>query len=196
MTAARSVQAYFQLQLLGITPPPPPVANYTLAVGKAGSGAGSVSSNPAGINCGATCTASYASGTNVTLTATASPGSVFSGWSGACSGAGSCSVSMTGARSVTATFSPAGTLMQLQVVRAGTGSGSVSSSPPGINCGATCTATFAAGASVTLTALADAPSVFTGWSGACSGTSTTCVVSMTQARSVAATFSSPFAFGW
>ncbi|HYD43534.1 MAG TPA: hypothetical protein VEB43_22075, partial [Anaeromyxobacter sp.] len=56
------------------------------------------------INCGATCAATLASGTTVTLTATPATGSTFGGWSGACTGTGSCVVTMTAARAVTATF--------------------------------------------------------------------------------------------
>jgi hypothetical protein len=80
------------------------VGSYTLSVSKAGTGSGTVTSSPAGISCGSTCSASYASGSVVTLTATAAAGSTFAGWGGACSGTGTCSVTMTAARSVTATF--------------------------------------------------------------------------------------------
>jgi hypothetical protein len=80
---------------------------YTLTVAKAGAGTGTVTSSPAGINCGAGCSASFAAGTAVALTATPAAGSAFSGWSGACTGAGSCSVTMNAAKSVTATFSTA-----------------------------------------------------------------------------------------
>jgi carbohydrate binding protein with CBM6 domain/List-Bact-rpt repeat protein len=76
----------------------------TLTVTKAGTGSGTVTSSPAGINCGSDCSESYASGTSVTLTAVPGAGSTFAGWSGACSGTGSCAVTMTAARSVTATF--------------------------------------------------------------------------------------------
>ncbi|HYL81936.1 MAG TPA: hypothetical protein VEU07_14050 [Candidatus Acidoferrum sp.] len=54
--------------------------------------------------CGSTCSASFSSGTSVTLTATPTAGSSFSGWSGACSGTGSCNVAMTAAQAVTTTF--------------------------------------------------------------------------------------------
>ena len=77
---------------------------WTLSVGKSGNG--SVVSAPAGINCGATCAATYGGGTLVSLSATADAGYVFSGWGGACSGVGGCIVRMNGAKSVTATFSP------------------------------------------------------------------------------------------
>lgn len=80
------------------------VSGQSLTVTKAGTGTGTVTSSPAGIDCGSDCTESYATGTSVTLTATPSAGSVFAGWSGACTGTGTCTVAMTEARSVTATF--------------------------------------------------------------------------------------------
>src|SRR5262249_12949769 len=71
---------------------------------------------------------------------------------------------------------------------AGTGSGTVTSTPAGISCPAACSAAFDSGTSVTLTAAAASGSTFAGWSGeGCSGPGT-CTVSMTQARSVTATF--------
>jgi len=77
----------------------------TLDVTLSGAGSGSVSSSPAGISCGATCSASFTTGSSVTLTASAASGSSFSGWGGACSNSsGSCTVSMTASRSVTASF--------------------------------------------------------------------------------------------
>jgi hypothetical protein len=72
------------------------------------SGSGSVSSNPDGITCGSTCTASFDRGSEVSLTANPSAGSRFVGWSGACSGANaSCTVTLKAAASVTATFGAA-----------------------------------------------------------------------------------------
>jgi hypothetical protein len=76
----------------------------TMTLAKAGTGSGTVTSSPAGINCGATCSFGFTSGASVTLTATASAGSTFTGWSGACTGTGSCVVTMSAAKSVTATF--------------------------------------------------------------------------------------------
>ena len=76
----------------------------TLTVTRSGAGAGTVTSVPAGVDCGSACTFSFASGALVALTATPAAGSTFGGWSGACSGTGSCSVTMSAATAVTATF--------------------------------------------------------------------------------------------
>ena len=81
------------------------VTTYPLTVSVTGSGTGTVTSNPLGINCGAICSATFASGT-VTLTANPGAGSAFTGWSGACVGTGVCNVNLNAAQSVTATFAP------------------------------------------------------------------------------------------
>jgi hypothetical protein len=88
------------------TPPPStqPAASYALSTVTMGSGSGAVTSSPAAINCGSTCSSTFASGTSVTLNASPASGSSFAGWSGACAGTGACTVSMTSAKSVTATF--------------------------------------------------------------------------------------------
>src|SRR5579863_8848579 len=119
-----------------------PTGSVQLSVQAAGGGGGTVSSTPAGINCGKTCTASFSSGTQVSLTASPAVNSFFAGWSGACSGTGACNVTLMQNTSVMANFS---TSPVLTVALAGTGTGSVSSNPSGINCGQTCSATFAAG---------------------------------------------------
>jgi V8-like Glu-specific endopeptidase len=162
---------------------------FLLSVTKAGSGTGTVTSSPAGISCGADCSENYASGTSVTLTAAAAASSRFTGWGGACSGtASTCVVSMTAARTVSATFEP---VYVLSVSKIGNGgSGTVTSSPAGISCGADCSEPYLSGTSVTLTATPAAGSIFGGWGGACTGTGA-CVVSMTAARSVTASFNVP-----
>jgi Tol biopolymer transport system component len=161
---------------------------FTLSVAKSGTGSGTVTSSPVGINCGADCSEAYPAGTSVTLTTVPAAGSTFSAWSGACTGSGACVVSMTQARSVTATFTVSGGgSFTLTVIKAGAGAGVVTSSPAGISCGADCSQSYVSGTSVTVTARAARGSTFSGWSGACTGTGP-CVVSMTQARSVTATF--------
>jgi hypothetical protein len=153
----------------------------------AGMGSGTVTSNPSGISCGSTCSAIFDFGTSVTLTAAPASSSTFAGWSGeGCRGTDTCTVSLTQARSVTATF----TLIPqpLTVTLAGTGSGTVTSNPAGLSCPSACSAAFDFSTSVTLTATAAGGSTFAGWSGeGCSGPDP-CTVSLTQARSVTATF--------
>jgi len=155
----------------------------TLTVAKSGNG--TVTSSPAGIDCGADCAESYASNGLVTLTATAAAGSTFTGWSGACTGTAACTVTMNGAKSVTATF--ALQTFALTTNTSGTGSGTITSSPAGINCGGDCSESYASGAAVTLTATAAAGSTFTGWSGACTGTAA-CTVTMNANKSCTANF--------
>ena len=176
MSAAQSVTATFVLN---------PSSSYTLSAAKSGTGTGIVASNPGGINCGVTCSASYPNGTMVTLQALPDAGSTFTGWSGACTGTGSCTVTLSQARSVTAGF--ALQRPTLTVTKAGTGSGTVKSTPTGVNCGSSCSATFNSGTSVSLTATPNLRSTFAGWSGACTGTGT-CTVTVTQSKSVTATF--------
>src|SRR5689334_17659492 len=164
-----------------------PANTFTLTVTKAGVGIGTVTSSPAGIDCGTTCSFPFSSGTTVTLTAAPASGSTFAGWSGSgCSGTGTCVVAMSANRSVTATFNAVPST--LTVTKVGGGTGTVTSSPAGINCGNTCSASFPTGSSVTLTATASAGSIFAGWSGGgCSGTGT-CTTVMATSQTVVATF--------
>ena len=96
-------------------------AYHALTVAKAGRGAGTVTSSPTGIDCGTVCTRSILDLTPVTVTAIPAKGSAFGGWSGACSGRGTtCVVTMTAAKSLTATFTRALSASRLRVeVRAG-----------------------------------------------------------------------------
>jgi hypothetical protein len=80
------------------------INTYTLTVTKAGTGSGTVTSSPVGINCGTTCSATYNNGTSVTLTASKNTDSFFAGWSGVCSGTGTCTVAMNADKTATATF--------------------------------------------------------------------------------------------
>jgi hypothetical protein len=166
----------------------------TLSVGTVGIGSGYVSSNPAGIDCETgsathtSCSAIFTAGDSVTLTANPATGSDFTGWAGGgCAGsATTCTVTMDQARGVSAEFSPE--YHSLNVTRDGTGSGAVTSSPIGIDCGSACSQAFQYNAQITLSAEAATGSDFTGWSGSgCSGTGD-CVVAMTEARDVTATF--------
>jgi len=165
-------------------------ASNLLTVAKNGTGTGVVTSSPAGISCGNTCSASFTGSSTITLTAAASTDSTFAGWSTECSGTGSCVVSMQASRSVTATFNQTNRL--LNVSKTGTGQGSLTSSPAGISCAIGCTAqsvSFLQGTSITLTASPAAGSQFAGWTGACSGSSSSCTVNLSTSLSVSAQFS-------
>ncbi len=91
MSAAKSVKATFNA-----------IPKYTLKVTK--SGTGTVTSAPSGINCGSDCSEVYLKSTAIGLTASPASGYVFSGWSGGCTGIGSCNLAMSAAKSVKATF--------------------------------------------------------------------------------------------
>ena len=90
-----------------------PATSFQLTVTLAGTAGGTVTSSPAGISCSPTCTASFSSGSTVQLTAAAAQGSFFAGWSGACTGSGTCSLTMNADQSVTATFNVSQTLSVL-----------------------------------------------------------------------------------
>ena len=168
--------------------------SYTIAVSMAGTGSGNITSTPTGITCPTACSASFTQNAHVTLSATARANSIFAGWSGACTGTANCSITVTAADSVTATFSPASLSYPVTVTMAGTGTGTVTSTPAGINCPTTCSASFTQNSQVTLSATPGANSIFAGWSGACTGTAT-CSVTLTAAHSVTATFSSGNIYG-
>ena len=79
----------------------------------------------------------------------------------------------------------------LTVNKTGTGTATIASSPAGINCPTTCSATFSSGTPVTLTETPSAGTTFNGWSGSCSGTATTCPVTMSSDQTVGAAFTGP-----
>ena len=219
------------------------VATVPLTVVKAGAGSGTVTSTPAGIDCGAACTARFLPGTMVTLTATPAMGATFTGWSGGgCAGTGTCTVTLATATTATATFTGAciddctaaattctSTSSQatcgnfdadpctewspatacgvnqvcagsacvatavVAVVKAGTGAGTVTSSPAGIACGSDCSEAFIAGTSVQLMATPAAGSTFAAWSGGGCAGGGACVVTASSATTVTATFTGPCA---
>ncbi len=164
--------------------------NPTLTVKALGNG--TVTSSPAGINCGDDCGQAYATGTVVMLTAAPGASAIFGGWSGGgCSGRSlTCTVTMANTTTVTAEFYSvfAGTPAAYGLHTMVTGNGTVTSAPAGIVCGNECSKAFSANTVVTLTAAASLNSVFSKWSGACSGAGATCTVTMTEAKTVGAAF--------
>ena len=269
---------------LGFVPQAPQVPQvHALTVARSGAGSGTVTSEPSGITCGTACAADYAHEAIVELSASPATGSTFAGWSGACTGTATCTMTMTQARNVSASFAllpvievtPAsrdvgavavgesatttftvrnaggGTLSgsasvaspfsitsggtytlqagqsatvtvrfspttlgsvsrdvafggagganrsvrgegvlaseRLSVSLHGSGAGSITSDPPGIDCGVTCSAGFLSGSTVTLTAIAAPGSLLVSWSGCQTSSATSCTVAMTDARSVSVT---------
>ena len=159
---------------------------YWLTVDK--SGYGSVSSDPPGIYCGtfdSYSTHEFLKGQAITLTAVEEPFSTFVGWSGGgCSGIGTCIVNSTEDVTVTATFKT----YALMVEKNGTGSGTVVSNPPGIDCGTDCIDVYGQGKLITLTPIPDLFSAIVGWSGGgCSGTDV-CILNLMEDVTVTATF--------
>ncbi len=127
-----------------------PIQKYNLAIAKAGTGSGTVTSNPSGINCGGTCNADFNEGTDVTLTAAADASSTFAGWGGDCSSCGAnttCDITMDAAKTCTATF----TLNQYTITATANpvAGGSVSCSPNPVNHGSTSTCTITTNAGYT-----------------------------------------------
>ena len=167
----------------------------TLTATKAGAGNGTVAAT--GLTCvGATCTGSYprtdpTAFQSVTLTASPDALSTFTGWSGACTGTGSCVVTMSAAEAVTATFGVKQVLVSIKTLGVSGQSGSVASADGSISCmAASCGPTaHNAATTVTLVATPALGSTFSAWSnGPCKGTNATCVVPLTSDLSVTAVF--------
>jgi Divergent InlB B-repeat domain len=196
METAKSVSAEFALK---------PTA--TLTLNKGGTGSGTVSSKPKAINCGATCTtqdASVPTGETIVLKAKASTGMTLSSWSGCKAetgvgtAEGTCTVSLSGASAVTASFSGTAkaiaSAQKLTLTKAGSGHGAVKAA--GLTCEALCTSTVSLyqgpttkpGKTVTLKAVSAPGSKTVVWSGCDSEPEGNCVVTMESAKNVTATF--------
>ena len=156
-----------------------------VTVQKVGTGTGLVQDGSHAIDCGSVCSGESLQGQALTLTATADPGSTFSGWSGdTCTGTEpTCSAPVSGDIAVTAAFTE--TLVTLRVSKVGRGS--VTSLPRGITCGRTCSHSFIPGP-LKLTAKPASGWRFARWQGACRGTKPRCRLTLTRTTSVAAIF--------
>jgi hypothetical protein len=160
-----------------------PVDQFTLKVTPAGAGSGIVMGMPQ-INCPPTCSEKVNDGASIDLVATANAGSRFAAWGGPCSGVDTCSVQVTADVTVGANF----VLTEpLTVDFTGNGFGEVYSDPQGLDCTSNCSVLFDQNTVVTLMALPDQVSAFTGWSGPCAGQGT-CVVTLGGATQVTAQF--------
>jgi hypothetical protein len=156
------------------------------------SGLGTVSSQPAGIECGRTCTLELNAGTQVVLTATPAEGQRLESWGGACAGTSgsSCTLTLSEARTASASFvaQPINHALSLTV----SGQGAVNSQPMGIGCSGgntgNCSARFPAGTQVVLSAVPAQGQVLQAWGGACSGNAGSCTLGLSEARQVTAQF--------
>jgi len=124
-----------------------------------------VRSDPPGIDCPRICAADFPEGTPVSLLASAAAGWGFNGFDGACASSG-CTVALGADAATVATFVRDPVQLEVQV----DGGGRVFSTPGAIDCPGVCSAIFAPGTALRLTASAAAGSTFAGFSGACSGT--------------------------
>lgn len=157
-----------------------------LTVSTAGSGSGSVSTQPAGISCGSDCETAFPVGSEVTVVASAASGSVFSGWSTECVGQTSvCDLTMSDRRQLVANFSLDARSSVLNVDLSGPGL--VASDPSGIYCTPTCSASLPNG-QIGLLALPDTGATHV-WGGACAGTlDTLCDLSLSADTDVSVAF--------
>jgi uncharacterized repeat protein (TIGR02543 family) len=117
------------------------VQTSTLTVTKVGTG----TVVGTGISCGTDCTETVTSGTTISLTAAPATGFTFTGWSGACTGTGACSVVVNAAKTATATFTAVAPTHSLTISKVGTGTVNGS----GISCGTDCTQAYNVNTSVT-----------------------------------------------
>ncbi len=163
-----------------------PLAKLTVVVNQNGTGTGEVKcdtgSGPEA------CKAEYAEGTEVTVSATPSPGSQLTSTSGTFS-AGSCAASpctftLNEDSEVFVKFD----LIKHKLTVKKSGEGTLTSNPVGINCGKTCEATYNEGTKVKLTAAPATGWALSEWSGACTGTAATCEVTIAAAAEATATF--------
>ena len=160
----------------GLVPSP------TLTVYRSGKGAGAVTSTPSGINCGSTCVVPFFAETTITLTATPSPNSTFAGWSGACTGTGTCKVTLKDAASVTASF----VLKQFTVSASVPGGhGKATPASQNVNYGSTASITVTADAGYHIENITD--------NGVAKGVATTyTIANVTAAHTVAAAFTNKY----
>ena len=112
-----------------------------LTLGTSGSGSGTITRDPGGISCGDGCWR-YDAPTTVILKAVADPGSAFAGWQDACAGTtgDSCTLKISGATTVSASFTghAVAATARLNLGTSGSGSGRITRDPGGISCGDGC----------------------------------------------------------
>lgn len=146
-----------------------------LDVTKSGAGSGTVTSDPGGITCGDQCVMIMDPEGVVELTAKPADGDAFRGWSGDCSGVGTCTIDSSFNAEVDARFEKI-TTVTVQM-KGAPGNVEVRSMPAGLTCiGGTCTGQFVRGTDVVLSTLLPPMLHFDGWTGACDGNTSSCTI--------------------
>jgi hypothetical protein len=158
-----------------------------------GTGGGTVgvrSENSSGsMSCtNAACAGEWDYGSRLVATARPNAGWTFVGWTAGCESVSGSTCMLTITQNTTIQAAFARQAFTLTVAKNGAGSGTVTSTPAGIDCGSACSAQYDSGTMVTLTPTPAMASVFAGWSGCDAVSGTTCTVTMSAARSVAASF--------
>jgi hypothetical protein len=191
-----------------IMPPPNPCLLVaattcgTLTIGTVGSGSGTITSNPAGINCTVVKGVKSSTGCSALFTSQAAEITVFLTATPAVGSLAECEFDPPAAKpcvNVELVKGKGGTQVHprtaftlakhaLTVTKSGEGSGTVKSSVAGIDCGSKCTSSFDFETTLTLTATPDAGAVFKEWTGACVGQDATCSLTITEATSTNAVF--------
>jgi hypothetical protein len=138
---------------------------------------------PAAVMCSQSCSTLLDNGTTVALAGAPAVGARLVSWGGACSGSGTCTLTMDGPKDVSAVFGPATFRVSTSVA----GRGKIVSSPAGISCPRACSAGFAADARIVLRAKPAKNYRFVGWSGDCRGRGA-CTLLVDRRHAVRATF--------
>jgi Divergent InlB B-repeat domain len=140
-------------------------------------GAGTVTSDLPGVNCTVGCTTQWDPGTVVSLDAEPAANDRFVRWTGACTGRGSCRLTLVQAATVGAVYGP----LRIPVRVSTSGKGRVACTPA-------CSRSFKAGSTLRLKAVPATGWRFAGWSGACKGTRPTCTPATDYAVAAGARF--------
>lgn len=154
-------------------------------------GSGSVIGNGGYGKCSSSsCSENFTYGNKIVLTASPDSGSKFFGWSGACSGAGECSITMDQAKEIKATFSKAEKVTySLSLSVSGSGYIKITNPTSGIECDSSCGTNYEKGQIITIAAVPNEGYKFSRWEGdTCAGSNQECRVDINRSKSIKAYF--------
>lgn len=175
-----------------VTPEPVPTVTLELLFAPDSTGAGTVTSTPEGLNCslqqGSVCRTSFPVGSTITLTATPAQNSSFASWEGCEATVSTCQLQLNENKTVQVRFVPVKNTLTVQ--RAGDGAGRVTSgSPPDIDCGEKCVASYEGEVIFRLRATPETGSSFAGWSNNCKLVGSLCEVKIGNGQGATVTAS-------